>query len=173
MHVVGDDAGRQPVGSIVGNLQRFIVVFDLDDGGDGAKALLVENAHVRRHTLEHRGPVELLLVLGAAQHRRTFTDSVLDMPVDHGALRAADERADDRIGIARIADFQTFSNGDEAFAERIENRLLHKDARIRHADLALMEEDTESGSPDGIIDIRVGEHDEWAFAAHFERELLQ
>ena len=35
------------------------MIFDLNDGGDGAKALLVEDAHVRRHALEHGGPVEL------------------------------------------------------------------------------------------------------------------
>jgi len=122
---------------------------------------------------EHGRPVELFLVLGAAQHRRTFADGVLHMPVDRRALRAADQRANDRIGLARIADFQVLGDGHEALAKGVKDRRLDEDARIRHADLTLVEEDAERGRPDGVVDIRIGEHDQRTLAAHFQRELLE
>src|ERR1700733_14896885 len=66
LHVVGDDASGQAVVGVVGDFERFLVVADLDDRSDGAKALLVEDAHLPGHAAEHGGPIVLRLVLGAA-----------------------------------------------------------------------------------------------------------
>jgi hypothetical protein len=95
------------------------------------------------------------------------------MPIDHGALGATDQRTDDRVGLARIADFQALRDRHEALAEGIEDRLLDEDARIRHANLTLMEEDAERRGPHRVIDVGIGEHDQRTLAAHFQRELLQ
>ena len=95
------------------------------------------------------------------------------MAVDHGALGSPDQGTDDGVRFARIADLQALRHRDETLAERIENRLLDQHAGIRHADLALMEEDAERGRADGVIDIRVAENDQRAFSAHLEREAFE
>ena len=95
------------------------------------------------------------------------------MAVNHRALGAADERSNDRVGFARIADFETLGNLDKPVAEHIEDRLFDQNTRIRHADLALMEENPKGRGPDGIGHIRVGEHDQRALAAHLQCEFFQ
>jgi hypothetical protein len=61
------------------------------------------------------------------------------MAVDHGALGSPDQRTDDSVGLARIADLQALRDRDETLAERVENRLLDQDTRVGHAHLDEMQ----------------------------------
>jgi hypothetical protein len=112
-------------------------------------------------------------VLGPAQQFRSLVDSVLDVTVDHGALGSPDQRPNDGVRLAWIADLQALRHRDETLAERVENRLFDQDARVGHADLALVKEDAERGSAHGIIDTRVAKNDQRALSAHLEGEAFQ
>src|ERR1700730_9105139 len=95
------------------------------------------------------------------------------MAIDNSALRAAYQRTDDRVRLTGIADLEAFRDRDKALAKRIEDWLLDENARIGHADMALVKEDTECGCLDRVIDVRIAENDQWALASHFKRETFE
>ena len=140
------------------------MVLDLDDGSDRAEALLMEDTHVRRHALENGRPIKLLFVPGTAQDSRAFGHRVLDVPVNNAALRAADQRADNCVRLARIADLQRLSQRKQS-ARRTHQRSAPPPARARicHADLSLMEENAESSGAHRVVDVRISEHDRGLF----------
>ncbi len=85
----------------------------------------------------------------------------------------AHHRTQHDIALARIAARERGNALRELVRERIGDLLVADHALGRHADLALIRERTEHGGIDGLIEIRIFEHDQRRLAAQFEQAGLQ
>ena len=87
--------------------------------------------------------------------------------------RAVDQRAQDRLALARVADGERLGLGGEALDEGVGDLLVDDDALGRHADLALVGEGAEGRGVDGLVEIGVVEHDQRRLAAQLQQHGLQ
>ena len=84
-----------------------------------------------------------------------------------------DQRADDRVGLVRVAGLQALRLLGEPRAELVRDRALDDELAGRHADLALVHEGAERGRVDGVVEVGVREDDERVEAAELEHDALQ
>lgn len=115
----------------------------------------MKDAHVPSNPAKNGRPVVLIFVGRAVPQSSPLTDSVFDMAVDDRALRTPYQRADDRVGLARVTDFEAFRDRDKTLTKCIEDWLFDENARISHANLALVKEDAEGCGFDRVVDVRV------------------
>src|SRR5216684_612433 len=133
----------------------------------------MKDAHIGSNPAQNGWPIILIFMGCTAQQFGPFTDSVFDMTIDNSALRTPYQRTDDGVRLTRIADLKAFGDRDEPLTKHIEDWLFDENARISHANLALVKEDTECGCFDRVIDIRIAQNDQWALASHLKRETLE
>src|SRR6201999_317254 len=117
--------------------------------------------------------VEIILVSATRENPRALGYGILHMLIDKGALRAADERPNHSLRIMRVADLVAPGTRGELLTKLVEHRRLDDDARVGHANLALVEVDPETARPYGVVHIGVAQHDEGILAADFQRDFLQ
>src|SRR5690606_38043196 len=93
------DTRDQAVLGPVGDLERLILVAELDDADHRPEDLLTGDPHLRRHPDEHRGSHEVApretwvaRQLGTCGDRRPFGDAELDVLLDPILLTTGDER---------------------------------------------------------------------------------
>src|SRR5271163_2920621 len=168
LEIVGEYGGGEAVGGVVGQGEGVIGVAGFAHGGNGAEEFVAEGGHFGRHVGDHRWMIEIAFVFSACDQAGAGGDGVFDFFVDHGALRGADERADYRVGIARVADLEGGGFGGKALQEFFIDRGFDDDARAGHADLSLVDENAEAGGVHGVVQIRIFQNNQRAFAAHFE-----
>src|SRR3974390_2074128 len=146
----------------------MIGVVRLDDCCYRAKQFITKRCHARFPIGNNRGVIEVAFVYSTGQEPSTCRDRLLDLPIDQAALGSTDQRTDHSVRIARIADFQSLGLRHKSIKERVINRRLDNDAGTGHANLALVNENSEARGGNCVIEIRVLEYDERALPSEFE-----
>ena len=98
-----------------------------------------------------------------------FVDSCADL-VQRSLI---DERADHRVHLGGTADLEGLRFGDQLVGEFFGDRAFDDDAPRRHTDLSLVQVCAEGGRVDGVVQVSIGEHDQWVLATKLEHHPLQ
>ena len=170
--VVGQQRSRKAILVVVAKPQRVLGVARLDDTGQRAEALLIEDLHLRRHVRQHGGLVIAAAVSAAAEQPGALGDGIGDVPVDDLPLLIVDERPDGDLRIVGAAHFLGLRQRGHFFAEFGVDRRFHDEAAGAHADLALVEESAEAAELHGLVHIEVLQNDHGVLAAHLQRGAL-
>src|SRR5215472_4391048 len=166
----------EPIGSSVGDANRFGFVGEGNDGSYGAENFFLRDAGGIVHIVENCG----FYVVAAGDRGRAaaagrelgFLFADLLIRTDALVLGFADERAHFRVAIERRAEANGLRLGGHRFHEFRIDGLFHQDAAARRTDFALIDEDAEERAVNGRLEIRVGEKDVGGFAAELERDAL-
>ena len=112
--------------------------------------------------------------LGAAVEERGFVDgdAVVDVAEHFLVMRLADQGAEIRVRIHRVARPDVRHFLEEAFLEGGDLVFVHEDARAVRADLAAAEEIRHHGPVDRDVQVRVRQDQQRRFAAQFHRHVF-
>ena len=179
-HRLRPDAGAEPVGDVVGDRDRLLLVPELDHRQHRPEHLLLGDAHAvvdagedgRLHEIL---AAALLLARGsAAQHALgSFPFRNVDVGEDLLVLRRRRHRPDLGLGQARVAELGLLGHGDQLLDELVVDRLLQQQPRAGDAGLARRREDAGDGAAHRIVQDAVVEHDVGRLAAELQRHLLE
>src|SRR6266852_2587467 len=128
LDVARGDVAREPVGRVVGDANRVLLVLVRDDGKDGAEDLLARDRHVVAHVGEHRRADEVALAQAlraprpAGHQLGALLDALLDQALHLIELRLAGERPDGDAVRGGVPD-----------RDRLGGGLRHPRARHEHA----------------------------------------
>src|SRR5262245_2955452 len=114
------DAGAEAVGDVVGDGDRFLLVFELDDGQHRPEHLLLGDAHLVVDAGEDCGLDEVLAAPLLLARRAAAQDALgalalsdVDVGEDLLVLRRRCHRADLGVELARIAEPRLLGHGDQ------------------------------------------------------------
>ena len=96
----------------------------------------------------------------------------LDQCIYPGTFRGRDQRTYHCRRVFRVTHLERGGLFGELPAELIVDRRFHDDTGSGHADLALMQKDTEGSGVNGKIHICIGKHDKGTLAAHLQSNFL-
>ena len=109
----------------------------------------------------------------ARHERRTGVASRGDVAGDLRAVRVRDHRTDHAGDVEAVADPHAARERGEPVDERVVDRVVHADARARHAVLSLQEERRHGDAGDREFEVGIVHHDDRRLAAEFERDLFE
>src|SRR4028119_2158754 len=150
-----------------------------DPGGaqDGTEYRLPEDRHGPADPIEDRGsnespPLISRWLVSAGQEARPRFLAPPDTP--QHLLRAflMEERPDVRTLVHGVADPKGARPLHQPLHKLVGHRILDEQARSGDAALALVEVDAEEHAVQGVLEVRVGEHDVGGLASQLQRELL-
>src|SRR5580698_796539 len=119
-------------------------VVRFNHSGNRAEQFVAERRHAWLYVSNHGGLIEVSLMRATGQQPRSRSHRCLNLVVNQSALGSADQRANYRVRIAGITHLQRLHFRNESFEEGIVDGRLDDDARARHADLPLMNEDAKA-----------------------------
>src|ERR1700691_29686 len=119
-------------------------VVRFNHGGHRAEQFVAERRHARLYVSNHGGLIKVSLMRTTGQQPRSGSDGCLNLAVNQSALGSADQWANYRVRIAGITHLQRLHFRNQSFEEGVVDGRLNDDARARHADLPLMNEDAKA-----------------------------
>ena len=174
--VLGVNGSSETVRGVVTNLDSLSLILELLDGDDRAEDLLLGDLHVTSDTGEQSGLDEVALVTVAVTtdgDSSTGLLAVVDVFHDTVELELGDLRTLEGIGVKGVAELVLGSTLLEAGNELVVDVLLDEETRAGAAALAVVEEDTEVGPRDGVVNVGVVENNVGGLATKLESNLLQ
>src|SRR5215470_15787309 len=178
--VARPDPAAEPEWGGIGASCYLCNIREGNGSNDGAKDLLLGNAHGILHVRKHRGRDKV------ARRRRPFGQTLAthngpgafllakgQIARDTFELLLRDQRPNLCIRIKTIADFQSLCELRDLPNEIVIDAPLHKEARPSATNLARVAEDRHGRSWDGIIEIGIGKDDIGRLAAEFERHTFE
>jgi len=173
--VAGEDTGGETVVATVGTLDGLIQGAEAHDAHDGAEDLLAGDGHIVLDIGEDGGLDEVAGLLNGLSSNNAVGSlalSGLDVLPDGLLLLSRNLGAHVHI-LESVALGALLGGGDELLNELLVDALLDVDAGASGADLALVEEHTNLGSSDGIVDISIIADDEGGLATELEGAAFQ
>lgn len=176
VNVLGVDGGGKTVRGAVTNLDGLLLILELLDGDDGAEDLLLGDLHVAVDIGEDGRLDEVTLgsvTLTTGGNGSTLLLTVVDVLHDAVELQLRDLRALEGVGSEGVAELVGSGALLEAGNELVVDALLDQDTGTGAAALAVVEEDTEVGPRDSVIDVGVVEDNVRGLATQLQSDLLQ
>src|SRR5260370_14327217 len=151
--------GRQAELGLIGDVQRLLLIFDLDDGCDRTEDFVLCDRHVVRHAGKDVRRQHLAIGDAAQQLARAPLPRTLDAGKMTAQLLLVDHWSDGHRWIARISVFERLHVSNEAIDKLIVDARIDDDPVRAHADLALMEETADDSSPYRMFEVGIVEDD--------------
>lgn len=167
---------RHTVAGVVTNLDSLGLVLELLDSDDRAEDLLLGDLHVGSNVSEDGGLDEVTLsavALTTNSDGSTLLLAVVDVLHNSIELELGDLGTLEGIGGEGVAELVLGGTLLEAGDELVVDALLDQQAGAGTAALAMVEEDTEVGPGDGVVDIGVIEDNVGRLTTQLEGDLLQ
>lgn len=162
--------------SAVTDLDGLVNVLELLDGDDGTEDLLLGDLHVGSDIGEQSGLDVVALVAVALTTKRnggTSILTVLDILHDAVELELGDLGTLEGVGGEGVTELVLGGTLAEARDKLVVNALLDQQPRTGAAALAVVEEDTEVGPRDGVVNIGIFEDNVGGLATQLEGNLLE
>jgi hypothetical protein len=174
--VLGVNGGGKTVAGVVTDLDGLSLVLELLDSNDGTEDLLLGDLHVGSNVSEDGGLDEIALgavALATNSDGGTLLLAVVDVLHDTVELELRDLGTLEGVlgeGVTQLVLSRTLL---EAGDELVVDTLLDQQAGTGTAALSVVEEDTEVGPGDSVVDIGVIEDDVGGLTTQLEGDLLQ
>lgn len=162
--------------SVVSDLDGLVKVLELLDSDDGAEDLLLGNLHIGSNIGKESGldVVTLVAVTIATQSDSgTLLLAVLDVVHDAVELELGDLRTLEGILSERVTELVLRGTLLEASDELVVDAFLDQHARAGATALTVIEEDTEVGPRDGVVDVSIVENNVGRLATQLKGDLLE
>lgn len=170
------DGGRETVVSVVTNLDGFFLGLELLDSNDGAEDLLLNDLHVLGD-IDKGGRLDVVALVAVAltadENLGTSLLALINVAHDTVELELGHLGTLEGVLVERVADLVGGCALLEALDELVVDALLDEEAGTGTAALAVVEEDTEVGPRNGVINIGVVEDDVGRLASQLQSDLLQ
>ena len=127
----------------------------------------------RGHVGQDRRLVARPVRPAAGQHLGSGVDGLVDLPRHPVHRGRVDQRPDDGVRVAGVADGQRGGPGHQPGHELVVDGTFYDHLARVHADLALVEESGERRGLHRVVQVRVGQHDKRVVAAQLEHAALQ
>lgn len=154
------DGSRKTVVGAVSDLDGLGLILELLNGDDRAEDLLLGDLHVRSNVGEDSGLDEVALLTVAVTadgNGGTGLLTVVDVLHDAVELELRDLRTLEGVLLEGVSELVLRSTLLEAGNELVVQTFLDKDTGSSTAALAMVEEDTEVGPGDGVVDVSIVE----------------
>ena len=168
----GHDACGQAEIGVVGDGQRLVIGSGADHAGDRREHLLAVDAPVIAGAGDHGGRHVVAVMrkrqpVAAAQHLAAFLAGDVHIVEIGGKLALADNRADLRALLQRVADGHGLGRRHQLFDEFVMHGVMHDQPRRGGAFLAGAAKGAVRGTGDGKVDIGVIHDDKGVLRSHF------
>ena len=166
--IIGPDAGRQPVGIVIGQTDNVRVLIKCLSGEHRSKNFLLNHRHGLINASQYCRLQEIarqrLNGITAGHQLSALLTSSLDPPAYRLKMFPGDKRTHFACGVMRWTDLVAGRNTRKTVQNFIINRCFHVEAGARDADLPGVGKNSLGSSGYRLIQIRVCEHNHRRFA---------